>query len=536
LGVYIFLDIMPNHISEESWGKVYQETLELINAYPFMDKFVAEETYDASWIYVDRAEEKVLPYRFEGSQTGWHIFGDLESMMTAESVKLVKDLKFYRHKRTDDGYDDILAKQIFHETDSGWEQYEKRDFGEMQVFDGKTQGYPHHVYLLAIACLIESRFPEHAIVYGDISIGQMEKAVEWANTILENPIHVPERAANDKLLNRIKSIIEDEPVVLEAFTGLTFHDKDFQLGEFVREHFSKKAITAYYTKRFSNYEPKQIGFRSILREFINQGFSLETTCDITVLDPDGCRYDPDDFIETVMSMEWGTDKTSPREDVSFHQDAQSEEPDTVATQFGNVFMQMAGIQESVKSNMTYREVAAVLERKLDRPVEIEDKMRGEEEVDEKVKSLMKRLGLDEADLAGKQETVTYDIDDRDDLVQWRQGDTIHPNIEKSMARIKDFFKERLEEGSEYFTEFQSLDERGKMNYLIVNNTYFYIRKQAWDQIIKDIHDPQVSIANFAILTIKADGLNLNKVCKALVNNQELLKEYILRPIPPGSFN
>src|SRR5699024_5912617 len=153
-------------------------SLELINAYRFMDKFVDEETYEASWIYVDRAEEKVLPYRFEGSRTGWHIFGDLESMMTAESVKLVKDRKFYRHKRTDDGYDDILAKQIFRETDSGWEQYEKRDFGEMQVFDGKTQGYPHHVYLLAIACLIESRLPEHAIVYGDISIGQMEKAVE----------------------------------------------------------------------------------------------------------------------------------------------------------------------------------------------------------------------------------------------------------------------------------------------------------------------------------------------------------------------
>src|SRR5690625_7812133 len=118
-------------------------------------------------------------------------------MMTAESVKLVKDLKFYRHKRTDDGYDDILAKQIFHETDSGWEQYEKRDFGEMQVFDGKTQEYPHHDYLLAITCLIESRFPVHAIAYGDISIRDIAKTVEYTNTILENPINMPNRAAND---------------------------------------------------------------------------------------------------------------------------------------------------------------------------------------------------------------------------------------------------------------------------------------------------------------------------------------------------
>lgn len=527
MGVYIFLDIMPNHISEESWESVYEESLALINAYPFMDKFIDEHTFDSTWVYVDRAGETELDYPPGKPQTGWHVFGDLKSMMTAESFELVKDLGYYQGKsRVDDEYDDILAEQIFHATDS-YEDFQKRQFDDVRVFDGKTQGYPHHIYMLAIACLIESRFPGHAIVYGDISIGQMEKAVAWANSILKSPIHITERTDNKKLLKRINKIIKDDAIALEAFMRLTYHDEDFKLGEFVREHFNAETITAYYTKCFSRYEPEQIGFRSDLLEFINQGYSLETACDICVLDPDGCSYDSEAFIKAVLSMEWRTEEANPREDLPFYKDAHSEEPDTVSSQFGNVFMQMAGIQDSVKSKLTYREVAAILQEKLARPVQIEDKIKEEEEMDEEIDALMKELGLDDNSKASESEAITYEIDDLDDLLQWERGDTVHPELEKSLGAMKDFVEGSMERNKEYYTKFQSFDERKKMNFLVKSNRFFYISKQAWDQMMNNMHDPQLTHANFAILTIKSDELNTNKLCKALVNNQELLKEYIL---------
>ncbi len=37
MGVMIFLDIMPEHIDASEWQKVYEETLEIINGYPFLD-------------------------------------------------------------------------------------------------------------------------------------------------------------------------------------------------------------------------------------------------------------------------------------------------------------------------------------------------------------------------------------------------------------------------------------------------------------------------------------------------------------------
>ena len=91
MGVYIFLDIMPNHIGEKEWDSVYGESLQLINAYPFMDKIVDKVTYDESWVYVDRSKQRELPYSSDVSLIGWHIFGDLESMMTAESIEVRGD-------------------------------------------------------------------------------------------------------------------------------------------------------------------------------------------------------------------------------------------------------------------------------------------------------------------------------------------------------------------------------------------------------------------------------------------------------------
>ena len=46
------------------------------------------------------------------------------------------------------------------------------------LWDAKTQGEPYHMYLLAIACLIEDRLGDKAFVRGDITLGQGRKTVD----------------------------------------------------------------------------------------------------------------------------------------------------------------------------------------------------------------------------------------------------------------------------------------------------------------------------------------------------------------------
>jgi len=234
MGVYIRLSIIPDAINIDAWERVYEESLELINAYLFLDRIVDTEIYGCNWVYTDRTKERPLE-GYDGL-LGWYTFGDCVTHNYAEAFSLLRDLDYYRkiQKRrcehvnaNDRGGDGDCYKSICNEILCSLYNWSGNDMNNRittnvtDIFDSKTQGYPYHQYILAIACLIESRFPKYAAVHGDISKGQMQSAIDWANGILKKPIQITDRADNERLLKRIKDVINDEYYVLEAFMGLT---------------------------------------------------------------------------------------------------------------------------------------------------------------------------------------------------------------------------------------------------------------------------------------------------------------------------
>ena len=58
------------------------------------------------------------------------------------------------------------------------------------------------------------------------------------------------------------------------------------------------------------------------------------------------------------------------------------------------------------------------------------------------------------------------------------------------------------------------------------NKYFDIHKKVWDELSENIHDPLFTNKMIGLMRIDASGLNINKLCKALVNNRELFNEYL----------
>lgn len=536
MGVYIFLDIMPNHIDKDEWEHVYEESLQLVHAYPFMDWVVDEKTYNTDWIYADRTMETELDRDyFTPPSMGWHILGDFHTMLAGESFFFMRDLEYYRRESKGSGNcNDILGSSIKWKTE--WlDTSSSLHVNKSSVFDAKTQGYPYHIYLLAIACLIESRFPAHAMVTGDISIGQMKKAIDWANTILDKPIQLTERANNEKLLLRIKKLVHDDLVALDAFTRLTFHAFHFPFGELVRKHFTRETILGYYKKRFMQDDVGTFGFRSTLSEFVDQGHSLEDACNVCVLDPDGLKYDPMDFAKVVLSLDWKEQKHDPNESMPVMlNDPESDEPDTVSSQLGKVFLKMSGFQDSSKSNLTYQEVATILDNKLghlcniDSLVKKDDDFAKDAEADKEIEKFLReyedRLFADK-DPDGTD--INYDVTLLEDLITWKKGQTIHPNIEGSIANMKDFIHAETDTSKEMLEYFQSLTEHQKIQYLIKNNQYFVIRKQTWLYFFQHIDEPDLINAFARMLSIDADELNRNKLCKALANNTDLFKTYLL---------
>ncbi|MFD0713811.1 hypothetical protein [Paenibacillus sp. GCM10027626] len=522
MGISIHLRIMPNKIESAEWESVYKESLELIKAYPFLDRIVDRKTYGCDWMYVDRAKERVL--ESEGCPVGWHVFGDADSMQTAESFKLIRDLQYYRKQSSGRGQcDDILISLISEDLDDS-------EVDDVEVFESKTQGLPYHIPVLAIACLIESRFPGHAIVFGDVSFSQIYKAVEWANSKLKKPIELMDRADNAKLLNRIKRVLHDEIAALKALMELTLQEKNSALGDFARKQFRAEVISAYFTERFKQFDVNMVGFRSSLAAYLNQGYSLEEACDICVLEPHGCRFDPADFIETVLSMEWGTEEDSLDEFVRTSiNHPHSEKPETIPSLFGKILLQIAGVQERVKSGLSFSDMVAMLRYKLGHTCDIEALLEKERGIREEKAELWR-----EFQSWNKEESVehvvsapTNVITDFDDLLLWEKGDAIHPLLLEALTKLKDYVKTELESDQQQFARFQEMKTNEKIRLLAARNRYFYIHKKAWDDIIQHFDHSRLSNVVLAILSIKAQEVNVNKLCKAVLNNRDLLKTYLL---------
>ncbi|WP_066186089.1 hypothetical protein [Gracilibacillus timonensis] len=233
MGVYIYMNVLPNEIKQEDWEAVYEESLELVRAYPFLDDNVDWDSYEEPWQYGIYSDEVIL----DKNQLGWHIFGDYPTMMSAESFAIYRDIKNYR-KITQYNYGnkdqenvkcrDILAVPLNKYVLSNELEI---PIDNVYVFDGKTQRFPHHKYVLAIACLFECRFPEYVYVDGDISTEEKNNAINWANTILNKSIQLTEPLSNETLLRRIRSIVKDESAVLDAFMTLPVRRESYSVSD-----------------------------------------------------------------------------------------------------------------------------------------------------------------------------------------------------------------------------------------------------------------------------------------------------------------
>jgi hypothetical protein len=140
---------------------------------------------------------------------------------------------------------------------------------------------------------------------------------------------------------------------------------------------------------------------------------------------------------------------------------------------------------------------------------------------EKVELIMDELELSPAH--------GYDIDQVEGLIGWTWGDRIHPRIMEKLGRVsayitgvgREMFREELE-------RFHAGDQRKKEVMLVSRCRSFYIHKKAWDFILSLKNRSGQQELVYLLLSVKADEYSVYHICKALANNTELLRAFILK--------
>lgn len=512
MGIFVSLKIIPNNISQSDWASVYKESLQLLSAYPFMDKIVIKDKYESSWIYMDKAtSRKLTPWL---NETGWYVLGDMVTGASAESFFLIDNIDYYHDTDDIEKSGDILLSTIEWQDEIDPE-ISKLSYSDKTVFDSKTQGHDYHKYILAMACLIESRFPDSAVVTGDITIGQMKDAIAWANTKLERAITLTIRANPEKLLLRLKSTLKTESALLQSMILLNLTHKNRDLGDLLIKNISKKVLKEYFIINFSNYSPGTIGYYSAINDYLNLGFDLETLCEICVLDETGCCNNEDEFTESVFNSGLGSNKFC-------NNNPESSKPDTIGSMLGKTLFTLAfGTDQSTAVYLPLEDIIAIFTEKFKKPENYYQPF-----IDEySVNNNEYLAGLD-SDEPGIMEKPEFDVYNLDDLYQWKATSKIYPNVQKLLDVLRSFMDELAEDKD--FHGFLELSDKGKMDRMIIQNKYFSIKKDIWDYIEENLNNDQVILRIYRLLMVKADEMNISKLCKMVFWNQELLESIVIK--------
>jgi hypothetical protein len=258
MGLTIRVTINPDAITAEEWAAVYEESLLLLEKFPVPLMRLVEEARHEQKCYV------YTPAIVEGRGTSyenWRISGDLVSYQHGETFDLHRDrAREFRERRNEDDRDVLWADgdDLHDPTGNGY-----------RLFGGKTQGYPYHLAVLAVAILLESRFSQRAFVFGDIERFQVEQMVQWANAILATPVVEPVCFDGERLYHRLTALYSDPALVIARFKTLFLGTEEEAFAWLLRLADESAVIHDFKTDLRHYQSLNQIGVIKLISKFLS---------------------------------------------------------------------------------------------------------------------------------------------------------------------------------------------------------------------------------------------------------------------------
>ncbi len=237
MGIFIRLDIMAHGIDPSAWADAYDETLRLLRAYPSGLMGWGHRKIDG--VRVLTFTREIERNRSKPAKRCWCILGDFQTLQMAEDHVMFRSLDNYRFGPSEEIPDDILAVAYEPQDPDRYEETYRFVDSPVSVLKNKTQDLAYHIPLLAAALVIETRFPRHALVGGNITPRDARKAKAWAEEVLGIPLASPVRMDRARLEARLAAFLGEEERG-DAFEQLYIAGTTNELFEAVFETLTKR--------------------------------------------------------------------------------------------------------------------------------------------------------------------------------------------------------------------------------------------------------------------------------------------------------
>ena len=542
MGIFIHMNISKS-VTKREWKNVYEETLQLVKNFPLAERRkVTCKGIETICLVPTVEREQTYGWNKEKTRKGWFADGDYETMHTAEEYSLYRELVQEDEFDIDAG--DALLGALPAYLNYDWD--DPRCSHTYSIWGAKTQGEPYHMYLLAIACLIEARLGEKAFVYGDITKGQCKKAVELANKHLKKPIDVPDRCDMERFYRRISKLQMSEKEQLNIFNTLYLGTKDGEYGEYVRSRYSEEACEEYWKGVFANYYIGTIGFNDHINDYLLWGFDLAKLCRLVNYNDKENEPQYEQFVKRIMDAKLHLKNKNCKDILKIDQEESA--PYSIYTLMAQFAFAGAG-NKKVERYIPIDEIKTVLISELGEKCDVEtiieeylEKERQEQTIKISTNETEANLGAlcaqDASEVLSQMmdikrqsiidECEKYDITTYEELIYYETGDSIEPRLLDALKQSFMFYDSIAEE--DFYTELMEKSTRTRCRWLVDQNSSILIRKQDWDKIFTDIQDNGQSFSRYYPMgRLRHDHRELIYMIIAIILNDDFYgccKEFI----------
>ena len=548
MGIFIFTHLSKS-ITQEEWKNVYEESLILVDKFNFCTN-VKKSINNIEVICLEKTKDTILDKRWiifkNNNRHGWITIGDLDSRRTAEDQYMLQNhVGEYGYDK--DAGDPLLSKlcEISKISDKDEKKYNDQI---CTIFGNKTQGEPYHLGILAIACLLESRLKGKVFTEGDITRGQVAKAVEIANDFLKKPIDIPDRCDLKKFYERINKLDITNIQKIHLFISYYLGKKDKEFGDFVSHNFDEVTIHGYFKDVFLNNYYGTSYCTDSLKLYFTISNSIEKLCELINFseeNKDKTKENCLKFIKEILDSKLHIKEKDCYDMLTIDQDDTM--PYSIATLMMH-FMFNSARNKKIDLFIPIEEIEAQLCSGLNKYISTEDiksyissyieNEKNNEKEKEKIiykkdmnaEEMKNAVSLDACDtfknlMDIKRKEYTdihqkYDITDADDLVYYEKGNSIYTEIEICLKKLYLFCTQEI--NSPDHDKLTQLNTKEKCKYIAQHNTYFYITDLDYKNIFSNIKNEKYEfIRYYSLLMVKLNSDMISCCVKALLINDDL---------------
>lgn len=290
----LFVNLYVNFdagITQNDWNSIYEESLTLLKMFPVELIRLTSEEIEGHKRYV---LSKQISEDIGKNSENWRISGDLRTFKQAEVFEFFRfEAESHSSENSVNRNRDILfaSEDSLHYNDCCGEE----------LFGSKTQGYPYHLAVLAVAILVENRLGEKAFVSGDITMTACKAVTNWMNGILKKPVKLPLAVTGQRLWDRIYPMYGDINNVITRFEALYRGDNITQT-EIILKNCKKSDVEKIIKEKIEKYESlDQYGASNIIEQTLAVTQDIKRLIEILFIPKESAKYTLEDLLELICS-------------------------------------------------------------------------------------------------------------------------------------------------------------------------------------------------------------------------------------------